>query len=170
IGTSFTSLDEARGNLAAEIPGYDFDATAAAAQATWDKALGRIQIAPASTFSIKAQATPSASGDHSSIQPQLTPSPSGDNSVSQPSPAAARRMFYTALYHAMMLPRIASDVSGRYPRFASDYQTEVAHGFTYYDDFSLWDTFRAVHPLFVLLEPHRDGETMQSLVAKGTAA
>jgi len=146
IGTSFTSVDEARANLAAEIPNFDFDATAAAAQASWDKALGRIEIADA---------------------PLMERSHRDMGGESKPSPTSARAIFYTALYHAMMLPRIASDVSGAHPRFASDRQTEVAHAFTYYDDFSLWDTFRAVHPLFALLDPERDGQMMQSLVGKG---
>jgi predicted alpha-1,2-mannosidase len=139
IGTSFTSVEEARANLAAEIPGFDFDATAAAAEAAWDKALGSIAVGAAPANAANAQ----------------------------PGPAETRTMLYTALYHTMMLPRIAGDVSGRHPRFASDHQTEVGHGFTYYDDFSLWDTFRAVHPLFALLYPERDGEMMQSLIAKG---
>ena len=137
IGTSFTSVDEARANLAAEIPAFDFDATAAAARSAWDKALGQIEIGPARDTDV------------------------------QPSPASARATFYTALYHTMMLPRVASDVSGRHPKFGAMGETEVARGFTYYEDFSLWDTFRAVHPLFVLLDPQRTGDMMQSLVAKG---
>ena len=139
IGTSFTSVEEARANLTAELPNFDFDATAAAAQVAWDKALNRIVLGP----------VPPAAANV------------------QPSPTSTRTIFYTSLYHTMMLPRIASDVSGKHPRFAADHQTEVAHGYTYYDDFSLWDTFRAVHPLFVLLDPERDGEMMQSLIAKG---
>src|SRR6202012_5051033 len=52
-----------------------------------------------------------------------------------------RTIFYTALYHSLLLPRIYSDVDGRYPRFAGMGEMERTRGFTYYDDFSIWDTF-----------------------------
>ncbi len=78
-----------------------------------------------------------------------------------------KRVFYTALYHAMLLPRVFSDVSGTYPGFANEGRTETAKGFTYYDDFSLWDTFRAVHPLLTILDPRRELDMVKSLIAKG---
>jgi predicted alpha-1,2-mannosidase len=79
-----------------------------------------------------------------------------------------RRIFYTALYHAFLHPRTGSDLDGSYPVFGGGGQTMHAEGFTYYDDFSAWDTFRAVHPLFTLLAPDRDLDMVRSLVAKGT--
>lgn len=80
---------------------------------------------------------------------------------------AERRTFYTALYHAMMLPRTFSDADGSYPRFAGNSSTEkIAHG-AYYDDFSLWDIYRAQLPLLTILEPARVEQMMQSLVLKG---
>jgi predicted alpha-1,2-mannosidase len=84
---------------------------------------------------------------------------SGDN--------ADRRIFYTAMYHSLQLPRIFSDASGTYPRFAGGEPIETARGFTYYDDFSIWDTFRAVHPLFTIIDPKRDVDMIRSLVVKG---
>lgn len=78
-----------------------------------------------------------------------------------------RQIFYTALYHASQLPRIVSDVSGAYPRFASQGQVEKAVGFDYYDDFSLWDTFRALHPLLTILDPKRESDMVRSLILKG---
>ena len=78
-----------------------------------------------------------------------------------------RRIFYTAMYHALQAPRTYNDVSGTYPRFAGGQPIETARGFTYYDDFSAWDTFRAVHPLFTLIDPHRDADMVRSLIAKG---
>ena len=78
-----------------------------------------------------------------------------------------RVIFYTALYHSMLLPRIFSDVSGTYPRFAGGQEIEKAVNFTYYCDFSLWDTFRALHPLFTIVQPGRDGEMVRSLVEMG---
>ena len=78
-----------------------------------------------------------------------------------------RVIFYTALYHSMLLPRIFSDVSGSYPQFAGGQQIERAVNYTYYCDFSLWDTFRALHPLFTIIEPKRDGEMVRSLIEMG---
>lgn len=78
-----------------------------------------------------------------------------------------KRIFYTAIYHASLAPRVFSDVSGRYPGFANEGRTEHADGFTYYDDFSLWDTFRAVHPLLTILDPGRETDMVKSLIAKG---
>ncbi|WP_234735803.1 GH92 family glycosyl hydrolase [Tellurirhabdus bombi] len=74
--------------------------------------------------------------------------------------------FYTALYHSYQLPRIASDVDGSYPGFAQDTTTHKAVGFDYYDDFSMWDTYRALHPLMTILEPKRSLHMVKSLVAK----
>jgi predicted alpha-1,2-mannosidase len=78
-----------------------------------------------------------------------------------------RRVFYTALYHALLLPRTFSDASGTYPAFAGSGHTETARGFTYYCDFSLWDTFRSEHPLLTIIDPKRAGDMVESLVAKG---
>jgi predicted alpha-1,2-mannosidase len=78
-----------------------------------------------------------------------------------------RPIFYTALYHAMLLPRAFSDRSGTYPEFGGGVHVETAKGFTYYCDYSVWDTFRGVHPLLTLLQPQRDGDMVQSLVMKG---
>ncbi|HEY0163295.1 MAG TPA: GH92 family glycosyl hydrolase [Edaphobacter sp.] len=84
-----------------------------------------------------------------------------------------RRVFYTSLYHALLLPRIASDADGAYPRFAGNGAIEhIEHtgrfaGTPYYDDFSLWDSYRAQLPLLTILEPTRVQQMMQSLVLKG---
>ncbi|MEL7589140.1 MAG: GH92 family glycosyl hydrolase [Prolixibacteraceae bacterium] len=74
--------------------------------------------------------------------------------------------FYTALYHCFQLPRIASDADGSYPGFAQDSIVHKADDFVYYDDFSMWDTYRALHPLLTLLEPTRTRDMVKSLVAK----
>jgi predicted alpha-1,2-mannosidase len=78
-----------------------------------------------------------------------------------------RRIFYTALYHAAQAPRICNDVSGTYPHFSGHGQIEHTQGRDYYDDFSLWDTFRALHPLLTILDPERESDMVQSLVLKG---
>ena len=74
--------------------------------------------------------------------------------------------FYTALYHCYQLPRIASDIDGSYQGFAQDTTIHKAVGFDYYDDFSMWDTYRALHPLMTILEPKRSRDMIKSLVAK----
>jgi predicted alpha-1,2-mannosidase len=78
-----------------------------------------------------------------------------------------RQVFYTALYHALLQPRLYGDADGSYPRFGGGAATRRAAGFDYYDDFSLWDTFRAQHPLLVLLQPERVPHLVRSLLAKG---
>jgi predicted alpha-1,2-mannosidase len=81
---------------------------------------------------------------------------------------AQRTMFYTALFHASLAPRIISDADGTYNGFAGEGRIHHApKGTDYYDDLSLWDTFRALHPLLTILDPQRDGQMVQSLVDKG---
>ncbi len=77
----------------------------------------------------------------------------------------ALKKFYTSFYHASFLPRTFSDADGRYPSFAGGKTIERIDG-VYYDDFSLWDTYRALHPLLTLLYPKLTGHMMQSLVLK----
>lgn len=77
----------------------------------------------------------------------------------------ALRNFYTAFYHASFLPHEVSDVNGRHPAFA-DGQNIVKEAQPYYDDFSLWDTYRALHPLMALIYPEKTGDMIQSLVEK----
>jgi putative alpha-1,2-mannosidase len=76
-----------------------------------------------------------------------------------------RQVFYKALYHALLLPRLASDADGSFPRFGGG-GIDRAHAFDYYDDFALWDTFRARHPLLVLPRPERVPHFVRSLPAK----
>ncbi len=74
-----------------------------------------------------------------------------------------QEIFYTAVYHAFLTPTLFTDVDGRYTGF--DEQIHQAEGFTYYTDFSLWDTYRTVHPLFVLVAPDRQRDMVESLLA-----
>lgn len=78
-----------------------------------------------------------------------------------------KRKFYGALYRASFLPRTISDVDGRYPAFSDGRNIMQTHdGSIHYDDFSMWDTYRALHPLLTLISPHKSGEMMQSLTDK----
>jgi predicted alpha-1,2-mannosidase len=128
IGSSFTSLEEARRNLQSEIPGWNFDKVAAQSRDAWNRALDRVDIE---------------------------------------ADASKKHVFYTAMYHSLLLPRVFSDVGGTYPGFAAEGKTETAKDFTYYCDYSLWDTFRAVHPLLTILDPDRELDMVKSLIAKG---
>jgi predicted alpha-1,2-mannosidase len=71
--------------------------------------------------------------------------------------------FYTAAYHTMLAPVTYMDVDGRYRGL--DQNIHVARGFTNYHIFSLWDTYRAEHPLFTITQPQRDGDMIQSMLA-----
>ena len=128
IGTSFVSVDEARKNLAAEIPTWAFETVKAAAMKEWNRTLGLIEVKD---------------------------------------DVPAKTVFYTSLYHAMLHPRTYSDVDGSYPRFGGTGQVEKAAGFTYYDDFSMWDIFRAQMPLLTIIDPARNVDMVRSLIAKG---
>lgn len=76
-----------------------------------------------------------------------------------------RVMFYTALYHALLTPTLFTDSDGRYRAF--DNQVHQAEGFTYYTDFSMWDTYRTVHSLFALILPGRQRDMVLSLLDQG---
>ncbi|QNE40021.1 glycoside hydrolase family 92 protein [Hymenobacter sp. NBH84] len=71
--------------------------------------------------------------------------------------------FYTAMYHAALSPTTYMDVDGQYRGL--DQNIHQAKGFTNYTTFSLWDTYRALHPLFNLLEPKRNADMVQSMLA-----
>lgn len=71
-------------------------------------------------------------------------------------------IFYTALYHTMMQPNIAQDVDGKYR--GRDNQIHVAEGFDYYTVFSLWDTFRAAHPLYTLIDKKRTADYINTFI------
>lgn len=75
-----------------------------------------------------------------------------------------RRSFYTALYHAMMGPSLFMDVDGRYR--GPDNAVHQADGYTHYSTFSLWDTYRALHPLLTIVQPpQRTSDFVNSLLA-----
>lgn len=71
--------------------------------------------------------------------------------------------FYTALYHAFLGPTLYQDVNGQYKGL--DQNVHRAQGFTNYTTFSLWDTYRALHPLLNLLQPSRNNDMAQSMLA-----
>lgn len=75
----------------------------------------------------------------------------------------AKRIFYTALYHAFMQPIMFNDCSGEYR--GTDKNIYGDPGFTNYTVFSLWDTYRAAHPLYTLVQPERVPDFINSMLA-----
>jgi predicted alpha-1,2-mannosidase len=124
IGISYISVEQAKHNLQAEIPGWDFDAVRKQARDIWNDALGKIDI--------------SGGTDRQ------------------------RTIFYTALYRSLTrMTNVTED--GRY---FSGYDNKIhdagAHAF--YTDDGLWDTFRSMHPLQLLLDGKRQEDMVNSYV------
>jgi predicted alpha-1,2-mannosidase len=79
-------------------------------------------------------------------------------------PEPTRKMLYTSLYHSLMAPSVFMDVDGSYR--GPDHAVHHADGFTFRSTFSLWDTYRALHPLLTLVRPASDNnDFVRSLLA-----
>jgi predicted alpha-1,2-mannosidase len=76
---------------------------------------------------------------------------------------SAKMMFYTSLYHTMINPSVYMDVDGQYRGI--DHSIHQAKGFTNYTVFSVWDTYRALHPLFNLINRERSADIVNSMLA-----
>ena len=135
---SFSSVEAAESNLEAEIPHWDFERTRSELAGIWSAQLSVVEVE------------------------------TGDRELEE--------QFYSSLWRASMLPRVVSDVDGSYPAFGSpeldasgklvsDKPLMHIDG-RYYDEFSMWDTYRALHPLLNILYPSVGGEMMNSLVLK----
>lgn len=74
-----------------------------------------------------------------------------------------KETFYTSLYHCLLTPTIYQDVNNQYRGL--DQNIHIAEGFNNYAIFSLWDTYRAVHPLFNLIQPDRNADMINSMLA-----
>ncbi|MEM9856831.1 MAG: GH92 family glycosyl hydrolase [Bacteroidota bacterium] len=75
-----------------------------------------------------------------------------------------KRIFYTALYHSALAPIIYQDINGEYR--GSDFKTHKADGFVNHTIYSLWDTYRASHPLFTFLQSERMDDFLKSMYAQ----
>ena len=73
-------------------------------------------------------------------------------------------VFYTALYHTMVVPNINMDVDGQYR--GRDNAIHTAQGFTNYSVFSLWDTYRGAHPLYTIIDRQRTQDYIQSFLTQ----
>lgn len=76
--------------------------------------------------------------------------------------ADRKTVFYTAFYHSMLAPTLYKDVDGSYRGI--DGQQHIAEGWNYYTTFSLWDTYRALHPLLLITHPRESRDMVTSLV------
>ena len=125
VALSPVSAEGAAANLEAELPGWDFDATAAAATAAWEAELGKVRI--------------------------------------ETQDEAAKRIFYTALYHTMVAPSEFCDVNGDYR--GADGQVRTNPGHKTYTTFSLWATYRSPMPLMTILHPDRMPDIICTMLA-----
>jgi predicted alpha-1,2-mannosidase len=121
VGTSFISVEQARANLASEIPAWSFEAVQKKVREAWNEKLVRVSIE-------------GASDDQ-------------------------RKIVYTALYHALLYPRIFSEQGRYYSAF-----DDTVHQGESYNAYSIWDTFRAENSLLTLLAPERVGGMVQALL------
>ena len=126
-GISFTSCENARRGLEAEMGDWDFDGVHRRATESWNRALDKITI-------------------------------SGGTEEE-------RTVFYTALYHTMIDPRVLSDVNGDYP--GGDGKVHAAAGYTRHTVFSGWDVFRSQMPLQTIINPRLVNDLLCSLVDLG---
>ena len=76
-----------------------------------------------------------------------------------------KKIFYTAMYHSMIAPMVYQDVDGRY-RGMDDQIHKAKEGQTYYTVYSLWDTFRALHPLMSIIDEKRTIDWVNDLLLK----
>jgi putative alpha-1,2-mannosidase len=152
VAISYVSIEGARKNLEAELPGWDFDEVRADAKAAWNKELSKIEVSGGT-----------------------------DDQTTN---------FYTALYHTLIQPNVFNDVDGRYK--GHDGKVHQLPGYSvqkpareqgrniqrpnyalpdgrasapeHYTVFSLWDTFRAAHPLYTIIDQKRTVDFINTFI------
>ena len=85
------------------------------------------------------------------------------NKIAITASPAIKVNFYTAMYHTLINPTVYTDVNRQYKGL--DQEIHVAEGFTNYSTFSLWDTYRALHPFFNIIQPSRNNDMIKSMMA-----
>ncbi len=128
VGTSFTSIENARENLESESIQLTFEQAKENLKNVWEEYLSQVKV------------------ESESIE--------------------EKTKFYTSLYHCYQQPRIFNDVDGSYPSFDGGKEIENSGASNYYTDFSVWDTYRALHPLFNFLQPDNSSDMINSLFLK----
>ncbi|SIO36804.1 GH92 family glycosyl hydrolase [Chitinophaga niabensis] len=125
VSVSSVSADNALANIAAEVPGWDFDAVAKSADEQWNKELSKIKV---ETKDVKS-----------------------------------KRIFYTSLYHTMINPSVYSDHNGDYR--GPDKKVYEKAPYTSYTIFSMWDTYRAAHPLYTIIDTERAADMIRTMLS-----
>ena len=125
VALSPVSMDGAYTNMQAELKGWDFEATAKAADKLWNGELSKIAV--------------------------------------ETKDEAALKVFYTAMYHAMIAPATFCDVDGSYR--GADGETYPNPGYTTHTTFSLWDTYRAAMPLYTIFQSERYVDMVNTMLA-----
>jgi putative alpha-1,2-mannosidase len=157
VGLSSVSAEGALKNLDAEVPDFDFKRIHKATKTLWNDQLAKIQVEggapPVPQQLQQIQSSPS------------NPYGYGSSKINVPDYSKIKQtIFYTALYHTMLAPNVYSDVDGQYRGL--DQQVHRADGFEYYTVFSLWDTFRAQHPLMTIIDRKRTLDFIKSFLAQ----
>ncbi|MDR3308632.1 MAG: GH92 family glycosyl hydrolase, partial [Tannerella sp.] len=125
VALSSVSIDNAKANMEAELPGWNFGKTAKAATKAWERELNKIDFMGYD--------------------------------------GATVRKFYTALYHTMIAPSEFCDANGDY--FGTDKEIHRKVKFRNYTTFSLWDTYRAAHPLMTIIHPEKMPDIINTMLA-----
>lgn len=125
VGISGTSVAGAAKNLAAEIPGWDFDGVVRQNERAWSRALSVLDADMASE--------------------------------------ALDETFATGAYHGLVAPATFNDVDGTYR--GQDHKNHANPGFTKYTTISIWDIYRGEFPYIMLMQPHRTGDIVRTLLA-----
>lgn len=128
MGTSFTSIENARQNLQAEIGIASWASIQQQAAAEWQQALGTIRVTTSNE--------------------------------------QWKRIFYTSLYHSFQQPRLMNDVNGAYPKFSGNGEVMQLQQGNYYDDFSMWDIYRAQLPLLSIVDTSLTNSFVRSMILK----
>lgn len=123
VALSPTSAENAKKNMRAELPGWDFDTTVQRANDEWNKELARVEI--------------------------------------ETNNEKHKEIFYTAMYHLMIAPSLFCDVDKTYR--GADGKNH-AGDFDNYTTFSLWDTYRAAHPLMSLILPDKQRDFVRTFM------
>jgi len=145
VGLSGVDMKGAQKNLAEEIPHWNFNKTKKWVQDEWNRELSKIEVSDTeSTSKIEKLSYKKLPAYNKNKD---------DKKV----------IFYTALYHCMIAPNIYSDNDGRYR--GRDDNIHTTNGeFDYYTVFSLWDTYRALHPLLTIIDKKRTNDFIKTFI------
>jgi predicted alpha-1,2-mannosidase len=124
VALSPVSIENARLNMQAELPDWNFEQTITKADKAWNDELSKIQINAADRI---------------------------------------KRIFYTAFYHTMIAPSEFCDVNNDY--LGADKQIHANASFKNYTTFSLWDTYRAAHPLMTIIHPEKMSDMLNTMLS-----